>query len=73
MSADTRYDRSANTQFPNYVQRQKFCYPKAFIKRLIARKPMEALQTEIDTDNVLRRTLNWVQLTAIGLGSIIGE
>jgi amino acid transporter len=34
---------------------------------------MSQLQIEIDTQNELKRTLNWFQLTAIGLGAIIGE
>jgi hypothetical protein len=52
--------------------RALFCL-KTLIKRLIARKPMNQLQAEIEMQNELRRTLNWFQLTAIGLGSIIGE
>jgi len=34
---------------------------------------MKTLQAEIETQNEMRRTLNWVQLIAIGLGSFIGE
>jgi len=49
-----------------------FC-SKPFIQRLIARKPMGQVQAEIEIQNELRRTLNWFQLTAIGLGAIIGE
>ncbi|CAF3703313.1 unnamed protein product [Rotaria sp. Silwood1] len=33
---------------------------------------MDVLQAEIATQNELRRDLNWIQLLAIGLGSIIG-
>lgn len=56
----------------NHVcKRALFCW-KVFIKRLIVRKSMSQLQAEIEIQNELRRTLNWYQLTAIGLGSIIG-
>jgi hypothetical protein len=40
---------------------------------LKSRKPMGQLQAEIDTQNALRRALNWVQLTAFGLAATIGE
>ena len=46
---------------------------KPFINQLISRKPMIQLQEEILTQNPLERTLNWVQLTGIGLGAIIGQ
>ena len=49
-----------------------FCL-KNLIKRLIARKPLSQVQSEIETQNELRRALNWWQLTAIGLGAIIGK
>ena len=49
-----------------------FC-SKAFIARLIVRKPMNQLQAEIEIQNELRRTLNWFQLTAISFGGIIGR
>jgi hypothetical protein len=73
MSADMSVNNNAGIQPANRVLRQALSCPKAFIKRLIARKPMGTLQTEIETRNELRRTLNWVQLTAIGLGGTIGE
>lgn len=46
---------------------------KSFPQQLIERKPMREIQTEIETKNEMRRTLNFIQLTGIGLGSIIGE
>jgi hypothetical protein len=57
----------------NHVSKYVLFCLKAFIERLIAYKPMNQLQAEIDIENVLRRTLNWFQLTAIGLGAMIGE
>ena len=46
---------------------------RTFFNQLRARKMMGQLQAEIDTENALRRALNWIQLTGIGLGGIIGE
>jgi amino acid transporter len=34
---------------------------------------MARLQAEIETQNELRRSLSWIDLTGIGLGSIIGN
>jgi len=48
-----------------------FC--KTFVQRLTARKPMSKLQADIEIQNGLRRALPWWQLTAIGLGGMIGE
>lgn len=55
----------------SHGQTYSFCH--TVFKQLRARKPMGQLQTEIDTQNALRRSLNWVQLTGIGIGGIIGE
>ncbi|CAF0947864.1 unnamed protein product [Adineta ricciae] len=41
-------------------------------EQLLARKPMSDIQIEIETENDMRRTLGWVQLTGIGLGCVIG-
>ena len=57
----------------NYVGQKVLSCSNAFIERLITRKTMGQLQAEIEIDNAMRRTLNWVQLTAIGLGCTIGE
>ena len=46
---------------------------KISVSQLIFRKPMGQLQQEIDTQNPLERALNWVQLTGIGIGAIIGQ
>src|SRR5262245_61908214 len=40
--------------------------------RLFARKPLELLLEEMKDDNRLRRILGPVQLTALGIGAIIG-
>lgn len=46
---------------------------KRFIRRLVACKSMDQIKIEISEHNKLNRTLNWFQLTAIGLGAIIGK
>jgi hypothetical protein len=66
-------NQNVTTQPENHIGKRILFSLKAFIKRLIARKPMSQLQGEIEKQNELRRTLNWFQLTAIGLGAIIGE
>ncbi len=66
-------DNNAKIRSINEVSRQALSASKVFFKRLIACKPMGIIQTEIDTQNQLRCTLNWFQLTAIGLGNIIGK
>jgi hypothetical protein len=66
-------DQNVTIQPRNHVGKRALFCSKAFIQRLIARKPMSQLQAEIEIQNELRRTLNWFQLTAIGLGAIIGE
>jgi hypothetical protein len=75
MSSVTSVDNNASVRSNSDVgiQNKALCYFKNFIKQLIARKSMRQIQIEIETENKLRRTLGWVQLTAIGLGSIIGE
>ncbi|CAM4840840.1 unnamed protein product [Rotaria magnacalcarata] len=45
---------------------------RPLLEQLIGRKPMIALQAEIDTQLEFRRTLNWFQLLAIGVGAMIG-
>jgi hypothetical protein len=57
----------------NHVVGQAFSSFKHFFKRLISRKSMEQLQSEIETKNEMRRTLNSYQLAGIGLGTIIGK
>jgi hypothetical protein len=73
MSNNTSADNNVKIGSRNDVGKRALFYSKTFIQRLVARKPMSQLQEEIETLNELRRTLNWVQLTAIGLGGIIGE
>ena len=73
MSADAPIDNNARIRSENGIGKRAMFCSTTFIHRLIARKPMNQLQAEIDIQNELRRTLNWVQLTAIGLGGIIGE
>lgn len=46
---------------------------KCFFKQLIGRKSMLALQSEIGTKLEFQRSLNWIQLFAIGVGGIIGK
>lgn len=46
---------------------------KETLAQLKGQKSMGQIQEEIDTQNTLERTLNWIQLTAIGIGGIIGN
>jgi hypothetical protein len=73
MSSVTSIDNNAPVRSNNYVVKNALIYCKTFIKRLLARKSMSQIQIEIEIQNELKRTLNWVQLTAIGLGAIIGK
>ncbi|CAF3347124.1 unnamed protein product [Rotaria sp. Silwood2] len=68
MFTDTSLQNNSRIQSEHDVSKRVRSCTKTFIKRLIARKPMEILQAEIDTRNELRRDLNWIQLLAIGLG-----
>ncbi|CAF1435935.1 unnamed protein product [Rotaria sp. Silwood1] len=72
MSTGTAIDNNTSIQSEYDASKQVLSCTKVFFKRLIERKPMDKLQVEIDTQNVLRRDLNWIQLFAIGLGNIIG-
>ncbi|CAF4513457.1 unnamed protein product [Rotaria sp. Silwood1] len=72
MSTNIGVDNNSNSQSKNDATTQVLSCTKVFIKQLIARKPMDILQAEIDTRNELRRDLNWIQLLAIGLGATIG-
>jgi hypothetical protein len=73
MSSVTSVDNNESVRSKCYIGKKALFYCKIFIKRLIARKSMSQIQAEIETQNKLRRTLGWIQLTAIGLGAIIGE
>jgi hypothetical protein len=66
-------DANGNVRPENDVSNRALYCSEAFIERLFARKPMTQLHAEIEIQNGLRRTLNWFQLTAIGLGAMIGE
>ncbi|CAF0762147.1 unnamed protein product [Adineta steineri] len=72
MSDITSIDNNSCIQLTHRVSRQVLWSCKSFGKQLIARKPMKDIQIEIETKNEMRRTLNWIQLTGIGLGGIIG-
>ncbi|CAF1269001.1 unnamed protein product [Rotaria sp. Silwood1] len=72
MSTDKSVDNNSTIQSENNASRRVLSCTKVFFKQLIARKPMDILQAEIDTRNELRRDLNWIQLLAIGLGATIG-
>ncbi|CAF1080744.1 unnamed protein product [Adineta steineri] len=72
MSDNTSFNKNSITQLTRRASRQVLWSCKSFAKQLIARKPMKDIQIEIETKNEMRRTLNWIQLTGIGLGSIIG-
>ncbi|CAF1533078.1 unnamed protein product, partial [Rotaria sordida] len=72
MYTDTSVENNSKIQSEYNASKRVLSCTKTFIKRLIARKPMEILQAEIDTRNELRRDLNWIQLLAIGLGCTIG-
>ncbi|CAF1537170.1 unnamed protein product [Rotaria sordida] len=73
MPIDTSVENNSNIQSEYNARKRVLSCTKTFIKRLIARKPMEILQAEIDTRNELRRELSWIQLLAIGLGGTIGK
>jgi hypothetical protein len=66
-------DSDARIQTRNRVSTQVLSLFLYFIKRLTARIPMGQLHVEIHTRTVLRPALNWVHLTAIGLGGTIGK
>ncbi|CAF5114205.1 unnamed protein product, partial [Rotaria sp. Silwood1] len=72
MSADRSVDNNSMIRSEHNATKRVLYYTKVFFKRLIARKPMDILQAEIDTHNELRRDLNWIQLLGIGLGATIG-
>ena len=73
MTTDRSVENNSRIQLEHDASKRVLSCTKTFIKRLIARKPMDILQAEIDTRNELRRDLNWIQLLAIGLGATIGE
>ena len=52
---------------------QKLSMAQAVFERLFARKPMVDVQKQLDTRTGFKRTLNWIQLLAIGLGTTIGK
>lgn len=60
------------TEQINHAVRRLLSSVRFFIRQLIGRKPMRAIQAEIDTQIEFRRTLNWFQLLAIGVGAMIG-
>jgi hypothetical protein len=71
MNSSTNEDQ--NIQSKHYVCKRVLSYSASFFKQLILRKQMGLLQVEIDTDNVLRRSVTPIQMIGIGIGSIIGE
>ncbi|CAF4475562.1 unnamed protein product, partial [Rotaria sp. Silwood2] len=71
MSTGRAVDNSSSIQSEHGACRKVLSSTKVFFKQLIARRPMDKLQAEIDTRNELRRDLSWIQLLAIGLGAII--
>jgi hypothetical protein len=73
MSDNTAVNNNADIRSKNAVDRQVWSAFKHFIKRLISRKSMEQLQAEIEINNRMKPALNWILLTGIGLGSIIGR
>lgn len=67
---------TANVETNGSARQNGFCLCsclRSFFHQLKSRKPMGQLQAEIDTQNALRRALNWVQLTSVGLAATIGE
>jgi hypothetical protein len=56
-----------------HAGKQVLLHCKNFIKRLIIRKHMFALQYELEDKNELDRILKPISLIAIGLGGTIGE
>jgi len=62
-----------NAAIPRNIFKRILFRFHTFIKRLIGRKSMSQINAEIETQNELRRALNWFQLTAIGIGAIIGK
>lgn len=66
-------DNSLRTQTQKNFANQLCSFTKVFVNRLITRKPMLEVQAQIDTNNELRRALNWFQLLSIGVGTTIGK
>jgi hypothetical protein len=73
MSIDMSVDNNSEVRSNHPLVGQAYSSVKYFIKRLTARKSMLQIHTEIETHNELKRTLNWILLTGIGLGAIIGK
>ncbi len=73
MSPNTSMNYNSRIRSTTLVVGQRLTSFESFLKRINTRKLMKTLQAEIETQNEMRRTLNCVQLIAIGLGSIIGE
>ena len=66
-------ENSATSSSAKQLSKRLWFSFKTLLNQLKSRKPMGQLQEEIDTQNPLERTLNWVQLTGIGIGGIIGQ
>jgi len=73
MSINTSGNNNSKIRSRTYVVGQALMSCKCFFERINTRKLMKTLQAEIETQNEMPRTLNCIQLIAIGLGSIIGE
>ena len=54
------------------VYRKAVIRSESMVKKLFARKPLKLLLAEMEGENRLRRVLGPVQLTALGVGCIIG-
>ncbi|CAF4093334.1 unnamed protein product [Rotaria sordida] len=72
MSADTSAENNSSIRSEHHATKRVLSYIQVLFKQLSRRKPMIKVQAEIDTQNELRRDLNWIQLLAIGLGATIG-
>jgi hypothetical protein len=55
------------------ILKRLWTFLRGTLAQLKGQKSMGQIQEEIDTQNTLERALNWIQLTAIGLGGIIGN
>ncbi|CAF4178513.1 unnamed protein product [Rotaria sordida] len=72
MSTDRAVDNNSCISSEHNASKRVLSCTNIFFKQLIKRKPMNILQAEIDTQNVLRRDLTGIQLFAISIGNIIG-
>ncbi|CAF1188762.1 unnamed protein product, partial [Rotaria sordida] len=67
MSANTSAKNNSTIQSKHNANGLVLSCIQVFFERLFARKPMKQLQEELATKQGFKRTLNWIQLLAVGL------